>query len=558
MGGIMQVNSNPESFQAQYERLVENWLTKFAQINQELLKNLELSVVDEKGEKQTLYGTNESGDKVCDISPEQIQKIESGELNANIEVTQSQELDKIPAENVKVFTLDEMGDSELVYGKAGLSMINRLNQERIEELRATSTAEVGEKVEAEPVKVKLGDEVIFQVDESGQVLVNDSNKLQQVLEVLNEPIQQQQQQPLALDDYYDDYDSFEAVQEDVLVELVSDLVDSLPEPVLAESEPEIQDELEEFFEVDLKESTPIIIPEIANIERSRGVEDVLVQKQEDEPQKTGLDCFEESVSQLQDGTLKTILTQATQELRVEVSSQEHSPEIDQLIETRTQSPQDPNWWQRTTSKIEEMVTAVRDSFVGNRAASTLKQFADKLDLQSGTSFEGAEYNLKREGKDYTLTNKQGNELLKFKSSVLGVKVDSRLPGLDEGHSRKIEGLRKDLSSGTQPQGAFVSEGKAEAEYLKRVSTITSALSRYATQKGGTAKIEGKFSYDWQANSSGSVMIKNKQGEVLMACGQGHMRSRMSEKDLQHFEQMLPTLGMQKQAAAGVNKQMEVG
>ncbi len=110
----MQANANPESFQAQYERLVENWLTKFAQINQELLKNLELSVVDEKGEKQTLYGTNESGDKVCDISPEQIQKIESGELKANIEVAQTLEESRISSENVKVYTLDEMGESELV------------------------------------------------------------------------------------------------------------------------------------------------------------------------------------------------------------------------------------------------------------------------------------------------------------------------------------------------------------------------------------------------------------------------------------------------------------
>jgi ferredoxin-fold anticodon binding domain-containing protein len=541
----MQANANPESFQAQYERLVENWLTKFAQINQELLKNLELSVVDEKGEKQTLYGTNESGDKVCDISPEQIQKIESGELKANIEVAQTLEKSRISSENVKVYTLDEMGESELVYGKAGLSMINRMSQQRIEELRKASTAEVGNKVESEPLKVKLGDEVIFQVDESGQVLVNESKKLQQVLTVLDEPIKEQQQQP-NLDDYYEDYDSsdFAQAQEDVWVELISELVENLPNPVQSEPELEVQNDLDEFFQVDLQESTSIRDEALVILPAEEQ------EKQEDTPQKTGLDCVEEAVSQLGDGSLKTVLTQATQELRMEVSSQPPNPELDQLMAARTQAPQDPNWWQETTSKIEEMVTAVRDSFVGNRAASTLKRFADKLDLQFGESYEGAEYNLQRQGKDYTLTDKQGNELLKFKSSVLGVKVDNTLLGLDDRDAKKIEGLRKYLSRGVKPQGAFVSEGKAEAEYFKRVTAITSALSLYAAQTGGTAKVEGKFSYDWQANSSGSVMIKNKQGEVLLACGQGQLRSRMSQKDLQHFEQMAPSLQETQRSRAG--------
>jgi len=57
--------------------------------------------------------------------------------------------------------------------------------------------------------------------------------------------------------------------------------------------------------------------------------------------------------------------------------------------------------------------------------------------------------------------------------------------------------------------------------------------------------QGKFSYDWQANGTGSVIIQDKQGSVLLATGQGHTRSRMSEKDLQHFEQMLPALASQQ-------------
>lgn len=473
----MQVNANAESFQAQYERLVENWLANFAQINQDVLKNLELSVVDDKGEKQTLYGKNESGEKICDISPEQIQQMESGELKPDIQVSQS---------------LEE-------------------TEQREEERVRVSPEEV------------------------------------------------------------EDYDSFdfEEVQENVLIDLVSDLVDSLPDPIQVESEPErdIQDELDEFFQVD-EDFDLSVTTESSEVQTDPNQnQDILsTQEQEELPQKTGLDCMEEAVGQLKDGSLKTVLTQSTQELRVELSEQEPNPQLktersrslDQLMEARTQALQDPNWWQRVNSKVEEMVTQVRDTFVGGRAASTLKEFADKLDLQSGDSYPGAEYNLKREGKDYTLTDKEGAVLLKFKSSVLGVKVDTSLP-LDDRDSKKIEALRKDLQNGNQPQGAFVSEGKAEADYLKRVSSITSALSGYAAQNGGTAKVEGRFSYDWESSKSGSVMIKNKQGEVLLVAGQGHTRSRMSEKDLNHFEEMIPNLGVQRQGqTAGHKKQMEVG
>lgn len=474
----MQINANVESFQAQYERLVENWLTNFAQINQRVLNHLELSVVNEKGEKQTLYGKNESGEKICDISPAQIQQMESGELKPDIKVNQSLE-------------------------------------------------ETEQRTPVSP-------------EESFSSTTEQSRSF-----------------------------DFEEVQENVLIDLVSDLVDSLPDPIQAESEPgrDIQDELDDFFQVDSIEQdvsefdlNVTTEPSDVQIDPNQDQDISSTQEQEQLPQKTGLDCMEEAVCQLKDGSLKTVLNQSIQELRVEISEQQPNSQLDQLMEARTQAAQDPNWWQRTTAKIEEMVTQVRDTFVGGRAASTLKQFADKLDLQSGDSYEGAEYNLKREGRDYTLTDKQGQDLLKFKSTVLGVNVDNRLPGLDDRDSKKIEALRQDLQRGNQPQGAFVSEGKAEADYLRRVSSITSTLSRYAAQNGGTAKVEGRFSYDWESSKSGSVMIKNKQGEVLLAAGQGLMRSRMSEKDLNHFEEMIPNLGVQQQGqtAGHKKKQMEVG
>jgi hypothetical protein len=135
--------------------------------------------------------------------------------------------------------------------------------------------------------------------------------------------------------------------------------------------------------------------------------------------------------------------------------------------------------------------------------------------------------------------------MKFQSSPLGVKVDKSLPALDSSHFQKTEQLRQDLKEARQPSGAFISEGIAEGQNIKRINAIAIALSQYAAKNGGVANVEGKFSYDWQANGSGSVIIQDKQGSVLLATGQGHTRSRMSEKDLQHFEQMLPALASQQ-------------
>jgi hypothetical protein len=54
-------------------------------------------------------------------------------------------------------------------------------------------------------------------------------------------------------------------------------------------------------------------------------------------------------------------------------------------------------------------------------------------------------------------------------------------------------------------------------------------------------VQGKFNYSFEASSSGSAIIRNSEGKAVLAVAQGKMRSRMSEKDLQHFEQMLPAL-----------------
>jgi hypothetical protein len=121
-----------------------------------------------------------------------------------------------------------------------------------------------------------------------------------------------------------------------------------------------------------------------------------------------------------------------------------------------------------------------------------------------------------------------------------------------------------FKEGRSPDGSFMSQGAAEAKNIKRINTITQALFQYAAAQGGKASVEGKFNYSFEASSSGSAIIRDSEGKALLAVAQGHMRSRMSQKDLKHFEQMLPALGgtqkMQQQPVAttsGKGKQMEM-
>jgi hypothetical protein len=70
-------------------------------------------------------------------------------------------------------------------------------------------------------------------------------------------------------------------------------------------------------------------------------------------------------------------------------------------------------------------------------------------------------------------------------------------------------------------------------------------------------VDGKLSYDFRANSKGSVMITDKEGNVLLAAGNGQMRSRMEEKDLAHFEKMIPALSGQASIKTQVAAQSPV-
>jgi len=487
-----------ESFQAEYQRLVEVWLRRITDLEEGLdrasQKQGEPKKIEVRDKDNTLlYGETEDGKITCTISPEQMQQLEEA-----LPFEPGDELKGLPSLKIEV-------DGETFFSSESEKIV------------------VNEKfVESVPVLPEIEPEEVQQREQEGE---NDALT-------------------------------------DALVEMIVPIIQALP-AVVEEPAPSLQKEEDLFFEP--SETLTQKLPPIQKEEKlSTRVEIPTQDTSVLLPQKSGIDAVQEALGEMKEGSLKSLLQGMTTDMQATGAQQLLNPAMDTLLSERTQDKTNPQWWQQLGNKLDSMVTRVRENFTQHRAASTLKDLANRMALQPGDSFEGADYNLSRVGKDYTLTDKQGNELMKFQSSPLGVKVDKSLPALDDSHFRKTEQLRLEFKEGRSPDGSFMSQGAAEAKNIKRINTITQALFQYAAAQGGKASVEGKFNYSFEASSSGSAIIRDSEGKALLAVGGGHMRSRMSEKDLQHFEQMLPALGgtqkMQQQpvaATSGKGKQMEM-
>jgi hypothetical protein len=267
------------------------------------------------------------------------------------------------------------------------------------------------------------------------------------------------------------------------------------------------------------------------------------QSYQDDKPRDGLSAIASALEAIPPSPTKDAMVGLVANMQEAKQQQDKAPdaEMEAFVARRKDEPQNQQWWQKVSQQVESTFTNVRDSFQNWRAATTLNKLAQSQALQSGESYEAAGYNLSREGNQYTLSDKEGNPKLRFESTVLGVKVDKSLPPLSSGDFAKTQQLRADLDASKQPSGAFTHQAIHEGQYLGRVNHLVKALSDYAKSQGGNARVDGKLSYDFRSNAQGSVMISDKEGNVLLAAGNGHLRSRMDEKDLAHFEKMIPAL-----------------
>ncbi len=225
--------------------------------------------------------------------------------------------------------------------------------------------------------------------------------------------------------------------------------------------------------------------------------------------------------------------------------QNQQRQFDELIKARFTEPKNTNWWQQAARSVANTAQTAWASLVRRsrdvKAAVAIKTLFDKSTSPGATAYHTAGYTIARSGQSYSLSDRSGKTLMQFDASPIGVRV-SQSSQLETPVYQDLKQLRISLLRGEEPGGAFARVGKKETEYFARVNAITTALSQYAQRQGGSVQVDGQFSYKWKATPDGKVRIDAKDGRgSLLLKAEGQMKTRMSERDLAYFEQMLPVL-----------------
>lgn len=148
--------------------------------------------------------------------------------------------------------------------------------------------------------------------------------------------------------------------------------------------------------------------------------------------------------------------------------------------------------------------------------------------------------------------------MQFQSTPMGVRVSPQTVQMSSQHYQDIKQLSLAQSRGEEPTGGFAPVGQGETEYLLRVNAITKALGQYAQATGSKVQVDGKFAYKWLATPDGRVRIDAKDGRgPLLVQHQGQLRCRMSDRDLAHFEQMLPVLNSTRSSVSSTAPRQKV-
>ncbi|PAX52371.1 hypothetical protein [Brunnivagina elsteri] len=316
-----------------------------------------------------------------------------------------------------------------------------------------------------------------------------------------------------------------------------------------------QEQVKELSNLETRNgSDKIIYPEFPAIENN--------QIKNTKTQVPGSTRVAESLKVLEDSPLKALLSAEVEQLQSEIKALQQERNLYQeLIQQRLQQPQNTSWWQELKNKASIVITsftsAVKIGISEYQANSTQHQFAASIKnlfhLQTqarDSQYQASDYQISRNGSLYEIkesaTNKQ---IMQFRSTPLGLKVEKS--NLESNHINDFTTLQTSLQQNETVPASFAPVGNQEAEYFARVDKITSALLGYAAKQQKDVTIDGVFSYKWQANPDGNVIIEAKdgRGKLLEKAG-GKVTSNMSDRDLVYFEQIIPKLqaSMKKEAA----------
>ncbi|GAB1542811.1 hypothetical protein NUACC21_54850 [Scytonema sp. NUACC21] len=401
----------------------------------------------------------------------------------------------------------------LVYGQG----VNDLSPSLLEQLGQLQNTPVGGVVEnAVSIRVKLDGKIVLESDELGKVITNSFYEQYRD----KQQVQKIETQPIAFE--YPDWDN-PFVNEDKLPAQYNQSVNVKSEQNLEKVIPQKPDSVVTY------PTPPQPVQQTSVVTEAGGAR-----------VKTALET-------LPDSSLKQLLTaQLNQMLELQRSQiQIQQRQFDELIKARFTEPKNTNWWQQAARSVANTAQTAWASLVTRsrdvKAAVAIKTLFDTSTPPGTTAYHTADYTIARSGKTYTLSDRLGKTLMQFDASPIGVRV-SQSTQLETLVRQDLKQLRISYLRGEEPSGAFAPVGKKETEYFARVNAITTALSQYAQRQGGSVQVDGQFSYRWKATPDGKVRIDAKDGRgSLLLKAEGQMKTRMSERDLAYFEQMLPVL-----------------
>ncbi|HEY9690635.1 MAG TPA: hypothetical protein V6D15_00345 [Oculatellaceae cyanobacterium] len=169
-------------------------------------------------------------------------------------------------------------------------------------------------------------------------------------------------------------------------------------------------------------------------------------------------------------------------------------------------------------------------------------------------YHAENYLLERKGREYTLKDKLGAELMKFRSTpMMGITVqavNSKMPD----HYQNIEQLREQQQQDSALSGAFAPIGVHGAKYFTRVDRILNGLVQDALAKGSPIQVvDRQLGYRWMASPDGNVAIERKKAgqsideyDRLLTRANNKLASCLNERDLQALEQIVSAITHRKQ------------
>ncbi|MFB2834234.1 hypothetical protein [Floridanema evergladense] len=467
-----------------------------------------------------------------------------------------------------------------------------LHPEIIEQLEQMRDTPVGGIVEsARNKRVELDGRIVLQSDEQGMVIVNE---LREPEIANNEIFQPLNEENLAGLINSEDGKAPEIPEEDKLAEnyqslpkfeteRINDLVASVrqglqskdyakieeamyevPYPArksaisfLSETERQEAKKLKEHFMAEGLagiRTDSLMTSEIPTVNQRRN----LGLEEQQENLERGSERILRSLEKLPDSPTKKLVSSYTQEIQTLLQiSQAQANQINelqrsvreltqQLTQQRLAQPENKSWWDETLITFSSAWEKWNQSLRQHQAASAIRTLYANQTVDGAKVLQLAEYRIEREGKNYTFSDNYGQVLMRFKSTKLGVRVDSESIQMKHNHYQDIELLKTQQSRNEQPDGAFsrpgAREGIKEFDRYMRSQTITSALIEYAKKLGKDVMLDGEFSYKWKAKLDGEVKIYAKDGRGLILAQAGNqMISRMTPQDFGYFEEALTKL-----------------